>query len=242
VKFARMKNTHYFDDDESICKEYKEYPSFRQITVHCFLFTFIVIIVIFIWAGTIQCLGLVEALMSISLRAKFKVLISFFQIVLTFQEDSGTSQGIYSIQLHSHFTSWFGFLRILTFDIFQWFVIPPTCLGSSRSQILFSALLPLAFILIVSCLILLSQSIKNKYCNESSTETAVTFKNERNLSSQLFDCALFLSYVMLPVVSSAIFQGIKCQAYQTQDYPDPLYTIYLLADPNIKCEENDRNF
>lgn len=240
---------YYFDRNDNTCLEC---PSLVQIILRFLFFALLVIVAIIIVTGVYNnFFPLTISGTKISFQAKLKVLISFYQMVLAFQEDSGTSQGIYSIQLDSNFTAWFDFLRIFSFDILDWISIPLKCIGPVRSQILFLALWPLVFVIIVIVLNISGRFISKRFCNTCNEKVSrhLVLRNvERGNSSdelvfsRLFNFGLLVMYVMLPIVSATIFQAINCQAYQTVDFPQPAFTIYLLADPTIECNIDDGSF
>ena len=62
---------------------------------------------------------------SLGLRAKFKLLITFYQILASFKE-------IYGIRLDSTFTEWMKYLTLNFEEIFS-FAIPLTCVGNTNN-------------------------------------------------------------------------------------------------------------
>ena len=82
-------------------------------------------------------------LTSISLQAKLKIIISFFQVIITLGP-------IYGVRMHSAFTSWFDFLQILfDFGLAEALSINDSCYGSMATRLSLNAGLPYAFVILL---------------------------------------------------------------------------------------------
>jgi len=174
------------------------------------------------------CLGKFSYLFTrISLQAKLKVTISFYQIVTTLKP-------IYGVSMHSTFASWFRFIQYFNLGLAEWLGIPISCFGSMKDQLSTSALWPYAFILLLVCVICMFTFLVDM--RKSSTNDIVAKILARSLHA-----TIITFYLVLLPVSRNIFDALRCKSFATNDL-DGLSTSYLIADWTLKCDKGDAEY
>ena len=185
----------------------------------------------------------------LSLRAKFKLLVAFYQVISSFEL-------VYGISVSSKLTSYMNVLDFFSLDLIQITGIPIQCIGTTVQQLLLTTLWPFIIIgllfsgAVVMCVIYLSQQPDlDSHDNNSNTTNAENIiaisqrqkKSRINvLQKQVIQWTIIVLYFTLPVVSQRIFDAIKCRAFDIDDNDPPSTISYLLLDMRIKCNiEND---
>ena len=88
------------------------------------------------------------ALLSLSLHAKAKILLSFYQVISSLET-------VYGARLDEKLRAFFNIFNYLSLDIFGFISIPKSCIGSMQLQIIVHMLWPYAVLLMIaSCLFL----------------------------------------------------------------------------------------
>jgi len=156
------------------------------------------------------------------MQAKFKMVISFFQVFLTFKP-------IYGVHMHSAFTSWFNFLEVFNFGFAELFAIPGPCIGSMKIRLLVTATWPYAIIiLIVGGILLQNLLLQTQECNR------------REVNAKFWSCSLHVTiiifYLVLPSISRSIFDAKICRSFASNDV-DELSTSHLIADWSLTCDD-----
>jgi len=158
-------------------------------------------------------------------QAKFKLLISFYQVV-------GTLTSIYGVQFSESFTDWFKFVDFLSFDYFT-DLLPTTCLGSMNTRLVVTVTYPFGVIFIGCIIIYIHALITREKNDDSNLRTKVW---ERSLKFTI----IFI-YLILPGSAQRIFAAYKCQAYDTNDV-EIVTRSYLVADPSLRCDDGNAEY
>ena len=161
---------------------------------------------------------------SLSLQAKMKIILSFYQVI-------NTIESVYGVRIDEKMKAWFTFLRIFNFSFLN-FLVPKQCFGSTRLQLIISSTWP--FILLV---FLMMGIILHSVCIKKESRQHL----KRMIFMKSLHLAIIVVYILLPSVSNAIFGAIRCKSYQSKD-DDSLEISYLIEDGSIKCDEDDSDF
>ncbi len=178
-----------------------------------------------------SCMNLIP---SLSLQAKSKLLVSFYQILSSFED-------VYGVRLHDSFTAWLEVLSFLSFNIFQIFGIDKSCITSDTlRQIAIGALWPYILVVIVS----IAAALYKIYVlvRRSFHEKEYLISNRKyikvDLKSWIIRGTVILLYFVIPTVTNSIFDAIKCRAFDDDDLLGSSVS-YLLIDMEIKCDTNE---
>jgi len=163
----------------------------------------------------------------IGLQAKIKILVSFYQVVVTIQP-------IYGVRMHNDFTWWFSIFNVLNFGLAETFGIPDICFGQMKERLLISAGWPFALaIFLVSGIFVYTIVINMRRIKRK--ELFVRF-----LSLSLHG-VIIIFYLVLPSVSRKIFDARTCRSFYSNDSKNELNS-YLIADWSIKCEKGTEEY
>jgi hypothetical protein len=186
---------------------------------------------------------LTSAFGALSLQAKIKIFISFFQII-------STLPAIYGVKFDERLKKWLTFIDIFRrLYIFEIIDLPKNCIGSMRTQLIVHATWPFAFLLITLAVIHCASLLKRRKRQVTHGNTSVKKSIHKAPSSggnsqpswaiSVYVTVVFL-YFVLPMVCQGVFDAIKCKAFDTDDINHETNS-YLIADLNIKCnvEEDD---
>ena len=166
----------------------------------------------------------------ISLQAKLKILLSFYQVA--------TSLGpVYGVQLDSRFTSWLDVLEVFNVDAVD-LTYPGSCFGSMRERLLLNALWPYGAITLVLALIAVQGAVSYFRAPAAPRKTSLaTIVLQRSLYA-----AVLIVYLVLPGVSRSIFKAQQCVSYNSNDSLGTRRS-YLIADLSVQCNAaEDQNF
>jgi hypothetical protein len=179
----------------------------------------------------------------LSLRAKFKLLVSFYQVINTFEL-------AYGISVSSKLTSYLNIVSFFSLDLIRITGIPIQCIGTTVQQLLLTTLWPFIFIgllfsgaLVTFLVYLRQQPYLNSHDNNNNTTNAgsvITTSQQKKsrievLQKQVIQWTIILLYFTLPLVSQRIFDAIKCRAFDIDDNDPPSTISYLLLDMRIEC-------
>ena len=156
----------------------------------------------------------------ISVQAKIKILISFFQVFTTLDP-------IYGVQAHADFTEWFKIFNVFNLSLAKLVFVPGECFGPMWVRLLISALWPYVTVPII----IFGVSFIHMCRKRSIRAVATLFENVTSLFIYIFTVVFYLA---LPSVSSNIFDAIKCQSFQNDD--ENLKQSYLIADIEQECD------
>lgn len=126
----------------------------------------------------------------ISIQAKLKMIISFFQVTVTLQP-------IYGLRVHSEFKVWFNFLQIFDLGIAELVRIPGKCFGYMKSRLLISAIWPYTLVLLAVVGILLRTKIINAQKIDRKDATVFFW-------SRFLHVTIVVFYLVLPSISRNI--------------------------------------
>ena len=191
---------------------------------------------------------------SIGFQPKFKILVSFYQVVATLTN-------VYGIRLHPAFTSWLDVLDDLNLDLVD-LSFPATCVGSMETRLLITAFWPYALVLATTVGITAHALVK-RYVRRRSKESEPHTDESTSLSNQgaelSTDTSLMVSlsfrsskyfiravrarclyalvlvfYLVLPSVSRSIFKARQCESFAYDDETGRRIS-FLLADLSLTC-------
>ena len=224
---CKLENDYFSYSDEK-CMNCPKSSS----TLHILLIFIIGAMVLFLTIGTIGKLSLTKRFQrldftsSLGLRAKFKLLITFYQILATFKD-------IYGIELSPTFTKWMKFLTFNLEEILN-FKIPMSCIGTTNQLLVLKATWPYLLIMLgAGCFHLAN------YARIYSSEHKFQKPEDRTkVKKQLIQLTIVVIYFALPVVAQSTFDAINCRAFQINDDEPPEFRSYLLSDMGIVCDIN----
>eukprot|EP00961_Rhodomonas_salina_P187845 2535150-Rhodomonas_salina.2 len=163
-------------------------------------------------------------LSNLSLQAKFKILVSFYQCFNIL----GT---VYGVRLHSDFESWLDFLEFTNFDAID-YLLPGTCVGSMSQRIVLTAVAPYIAVAIIVAGSLLVQFALGQARSESLAGAA---------RDQALYASILVGYVVLPAVSRSIFRARMCASFGYDDARAESRS-YLVADLHVQCSSDDAEY
>jgi len=231
----------YFDRGDNACNECL---TSSDISGRCVILIVVLLAIAFV-LGTIKNHFKQLSIMSssLSLQAKVKIIISFFQLIYTMQEDADETQGIYGVEINDSLKKWLGFLEWFSFDMLQYISVPIECVGSMKDRLVFSVLWPFVAIMIISfgefVIHVVTDYIAKRKKNENNlrgsiSAATVSIVREQKWGQILYS-TIFLFYFVLPIVANGIFEVINCEAYMTNDFTNNARS-YLVSDPRIQCD------
>ena len=176
------------------------------------------------------------AMSNISLQAKFKILVSFYQVF-------NTLENVYGVRLHPYFARWLDWLvniPFLNFDVMT-VLVPGSCIGSMQARLLLSGTWPWVVVFFAAFLITLHGLT---FVRRSQPGVpVVTLMLDRCLYS-----TIFIVYLLLPSTSRSIFSARQCISFGYDDRGDTADDVedrdrsYLLADLNVRCTSEDAEY
>jgi len=152
-----------------------------------------------------------------------KVLISFFQVIVTLE-------AVYGVIMDKKFKAWFNFLKVFNFKIWNNIAVPEECLGSMETQLIIYALWPYGAI----CIIIISVVAYTMIFHKREDGDKVL---REKICSRSLHLTIITLYLVLPSVCNDIFKAIKCRSFDTDDKSYSRKS-YLLADWNVECDRN----
>lgn len=219
-----VESKKYFTSTVGECVHCPSFLRLALIPVILIIIAAIIAIVIYFKFFQQQLKTTLMIISSINLQAKFKVLISFFQVVVTLES-------VYGVPIHPEFKSWFNFIQIFNFRYFDFVAFPPECFGSIQVRLILSATWPYAMVLIIITGVLLYTLLLDK-----------REKNRILYIKKMWAYSLYVTilvfYLMLSLVCNSIFSAIKCKSFNSHDM-DKLTKSYLLADFSIECDKEE---
>jgi hypothetical protein len=169
-------------------------------------------------------------LSSMSLQAKAKLLVSFYQIISSLED-------LYGVKLDSRLMNWVKvFQNILSLDFLTFFNVPTNCIGSMLQQIIFSATWSYVIIAVVAIGMvafaaywIIASTGGNKNGEEGSQQVAsYCIKIMSDTKKWMIEMTIVVLYFALPTVTHGIANAIKCCTFQDDDkYPEPGSVSYL---------------
>ena len=168
---------------------------------------------------------------SLSLQAKFKILVSFYQVVSSLPI-------VYGARLDDNFKRIFMFFERFSLDIFDLFKVPQNCIGSMRARLIINTTWPHVLVALIAAVLWFSSYLVHtvrvrKSKLEGQKFDAFTFRQ------RLVYLTIVVFYFAVPTVSRNTFDAIKCKAFETNDDSNPKTDSYLVADMSIQCDDNE---
>jgi hypothetical protein len=159
------------------------------------------------------------------LRAQFKILITTYQIV-------STVPGNLDVEFPGSFTSFLKAFSVFNLNVIA--VVPFSCTNHYTyiDKLVASTLFPVALTLLLALLWLLEagwQATRSSW-NDSRVQQQLDA-----LRDQYLTYFFFLTYLVLPSVSTTIFQTFLCTNVDPRGEDNDAYDSYLIADMSISC-------
>jgi len=164
-----------------------------------------------------------STLTAIGIQAKLKILISFFQVVVTIQT-------IYGVRMQSAFVSSWDFIL----DPSKTFGIPFNCFRSMKMRLLIVAVWPVALAL----LLISGMFIYAIVINSQRLERKDAFARFLSLSLRGI---IVIFYLVLPSISQRIFDARTCEVFASNDSKNE-FSSYLISDLSVQCHNGDPNY
>ena len=220
--------TDYFSSSNGRCITC---PTTSTLILRMFIALLIVSVVIAAcwWILITQLSTFSIVLTSLSLQAKVKILVGFYQVMSSFRV-------VYGISIHGKLKAWFSFFNVISLDFFRVLNIPRDCLGSKKVAFILNACWPY-----ILCAVLITALLLFLTIRESLKETKSTDIKARFGMRSLY-IVIAVLYFALPTVSRSIFDAKKCRAFKTNDAKDAIKS-YLLFAMEMECDEiEDKNY
>jgi len=160
---------------------------------------------------------------SIGPQAKLKIFISFYQVVTTLDS-------VYGVKYDTELKPYLDALKNIIFTT-NFLYINEHCFGSMETRIVIGAVWPFLVIFIGFCVISVYTILSHDLSDDEHGTNMKSIIGRRTLKF-----AIIFIYIVLPGVSRAIFDGIKCTSFKTND-DESSKSSYLLSDLNLKCNE-----
>jgi hypothetical protein len=172
----------------------------------------------------------------LGLQAKFKILVSFYQVCATLVS-------VYGVRLHPSFTGWLDVLAVFNLDALQLFY-PSPCIGSMVQRLLVNAFWPYALVLAVSAAIgahAFGSYLPMRKSGRARSDLPADVPSSASVAvwPALHRCVyalIFIFYLVLPVVSRNIFTAASCESLSWDDEAGEQRS-YLIADPSVNCNQ-----
>ena len=227
------EDNHYFNIDARQCIECPplSWLAFKELGI--FLVVALVVTVLTFIANK-----RVDLISSLSLRAKAKLIVSFYQIFATFKD-------VYGVSIKSENLLYID--RYMSLDIIQITGIPLNCMSTFQQQLIFRAIWPYIIVILGGFFVYIMNWIKRAWTtNCCNNEGQLVILNHdgiiRQVKMWIIKWSVIIFYFALPMVSKSIFDARKCQAFQIDDLDPPNFDSYLVEDMRVKCDENDSNY
>lgn len=170
---------------------------------------------------------LTDLFSTLSLSAKIKLTVSFFQVLGSFRD-------VYGIRFHESFLGWFDVFKVLSLDFFKVFIREEQCVGTAIQRLLINATWP--YLVVIAGVIILvifelfnSQPSKSIQSASAALESTLSRLKKRSLV-----LVIVVFYYTLPIVSLRVSDVIKCRAFETD--LDGSTESYMVDDMSIQCD------
>jgi hypothetical protein len=229
---------YYFDDDDGKCNAC---PPLSELALRLVgIFTVAAIIGFIVSIAMDVFPWFFDMLSSISLEAKLKILVSFYQIITSLED-------VYGVQLELS-SWWLNLFKYLSLDFLEIISFPIGCIGSTKQQLILGAVWPYINIIVGGVFVYLGHIIVRVWKNSHDDEGEVVVLSPPLSHSEIvhqmkkwtIEWTLILFYFALPTISQHIFSAIKCRAFQTNDNPLD-FVSYLLVDMSIECDSKKKD-
>lgn len=232
---ACESDDHYLNSNG----ECTECPKKGILVLHLFVAMLVAILVaISLWYFMRKSSSLIQIILSLNIRTKFKTLVGFYQVMSSLKI-------VYGVEIHSDLLKYFEISNVLALEFFKLVKFQKDCFGkSAEERYVMNSLWPfLAFALILLCIIIfkiVTRSVEKLLAAfVQSKKIALARKKVYILLTQL---SVILFYFALPIVSESIFDAKKCMAFETDDADRDSKRSYLVSYPNVKCDKEDKTY
>ena len=161
-----------------------------------------------------------------------KIIISTYQIVIA-------ASTIFAINMPSAFSSIANSLKIFNFNFSSIFPIGCAADFNFMFELLWTTLCPIfatfALFICFSCEYLYLRRWIQANPNRQKGEKSRQFEATKNKYLNIF---FYLTYLILPSVTTTIFQLFVCQNIDPNNEDDSQYDLYLKADMTISCQSD----
>jgi len=216
-------NTEYFNLSEGKCTKC---PSTSRYLLRAFIALVIASAAIVIsWLFLRRLSTFSIAFASLSLQAKVKILVGFYQVISSFR-------AVYGVSIDDKVIGWFNFVTFFSLDFFQILSIPKDCLGSKKVAFILNACWPYILYAVLITALLLFVIICERLKDARSTDIKSRF------GMKTLSIAIVVLYFALPTVSMGIFDAKKCRAFKTNDSDVGEFKSYLLFAMEMECDKD----
>lgn len=228
-----LNNYHFSFTD----KECVQCPSRTNIVLQALLVVIVTVLIIMLLTRQFmkrRINTILVVIPALSLQAKAKLLISFYQIISSFQE-------VYGVTLSGNLKNALNILDYFTLDFLKIIGVPVDCIGSVTQQLIIKALWPYLIVIMGLFVWIVYQTLLVVSIRRECTPD---FKQElfKNLKQRSLQAIIVVFYFALPTVSRSIFDAIKCRAFQDTDDVPPWFVSYLIIDMNVVCNHSNTLF
>ena len=161
------------------------------------------------------------------MRAQIKIVMTTYQIVSTIPSNL-------SVEFPESFVD---FLRVFSvFNLNVISVVPFSCQRPYTfiDKLVFTTLFPVALAILLM-LLFVGEGMWNVRNTSLKNPDATTRAKIEELKNQYLTYFFFLTYLVLPSVSTTIFQTFLCTDVDPRNEDSDKYDSYLIADMNISC-------
>ena len=218
-----IESDYYFNDNDGECRQCPSPINIALLTIGILVAVVVVFILLRYMIMYDKMSRYLYLFSSLSIRAKAKLLVSFYQVVASLND-------VYGVSLSSRFTSVVNIFGYLSFDLFQIIGISLNCIGSIQLQFLLKVLWPYMLVTLG-----LSLGIVYKTCSNAKELKNSILVHLKNWTIQYI---IIVFYFALPMVARGIFDAKKCRAFKDDDEKGE-FISYLLVDMSIICDANE---
>ncbi len=215
----------YFKNQDGVCNN--KCPNSWVLALRMLGIGFAALVVVTV-VGYISSLRLAAQFSSLSLSAKIKLLVSFYQVLASFID-------VYGIRFHEVFMLWTNVLKILSLDFFQIFFIPVQCIGTTLSRLLLNATWPYMLV-VAGMLILLVFEVLDIRKERNLSTSRDKFMNR--FKKRAIALTIVVFYFTLPSVSQRVFDVLKCRPFESGDFES---ISYMVDDLSMRCAGEEYN-
>jgi fucose permease len=182
----------------------------------------------------------IETLANMGIRAKLKILVSFYQIISSLQT-------AYGANLNEKLKNWFSALDFLKY--FHIINLPRNCVGTLEMQLVISATWPYTIILFI----LIGGTLGRKVNMHWSQRAGAPIQNKQETNESrranrrmfrskeaMISVAIIVFYLALPIVPRDAFDIFTCKSFRDTDSRDSKH--YLAANMSIECDDGNQTY
>ena len=158
-----------------------------------------------------------------SIQAKFKILVTFYQIINSLGD-------VYGVKVDEKVKGWLSFVRYFNFGLTEATAIPSACIGSMSSRLLLATIWP--FVVIILCYLSIAChshfSLKRKGTADIDMKQVVWM--------QILRISIIILFFTLTPVAVTIFEAKKCRPFDSNDATKEIAS-YLISDWSVRCDQ-----